>query len=484
LIPDIKLGSGAKLKLYGFFKASVISDSSNPSGNDFPLPGFLNDSGPNGSPQFHIKARSLRLGANFEWLDISPKTTLTGKLEFDFEGDFTRANNRNISSIRSSQPSIRLAWMRIDRSFDEKTSGFILFGQDWTPFGSSTVPNTIETTGFHLGFGNIYERAPQIRTGVNFLLSKKRSVRLQPEIAMVLPFFGNTPSNVADQLGFGERQGPDSNRPEIQGRLVLQFQLDKAPGVVPAQLIASFTQGKRKAILRRQDVPAAFLGDFGSGAETSSDRYGYTAEFQLPTRYFTLIGKYYQGADLRAYFGGQLFSTYNDTAGLNGVTTATSIDGSSTVAFGCRVAYTGTCPNGQGVLADQQPIRGRGGFINLGIPLSRIFGVDPKSRMAGFTAYLHYGYDEAVASDVRRLLGSTLNPIGLPVNQLGANRGKSDVAFASLQYKLNPFVTFAYELSNFRTRAANQSGALPLFRGIPSRETHNVRSELATIFTF
>ncbi|MEJ7698953.1 MAG: hypothetical protein WKF71_04805 [Pyrinomonadaceae bacterium] len=54
----------------------------------------------------------------------------------------------------------------------------------------------------------------------------------------------------------------------------------------------------------------------------------------------------------------------------------------------------------------------------------------------------------------------------------------------NLQYRLNSFVTFAYELSYFRTRAANQSGALPLFRGIPSRETHNVRSELATIFTF
>ncbi|MDQ3061448.1 MAG: hypothetical protein M3R14_01085, partial [Acidobacteriota bacterium] len=58
LIPDIKLGSGAKLKLYGFFKTSVVYDSSNPSGNDFPLPGFLSDSGPNGSPEFHIKARA------------------------------------------------------------------------------------------------------------------------------------------------------------------------------------------------------------------------------------------------------------------------------------------------------------------------------------------------------------------------------------------------------------------------------------------
>jgi len=461
LIPDIKLGSGAKIKLYGFFKTSAVWDSSNPNGTDFPLPGFLSDSGPNGSPEFHLKARAFRMGANFEWLDIAPKLTLTGKFEFDFEGDFTRTTNRSISSIRSSQPSIRLAWVRMDRVFNDKASGFALFGQDWTPFGSSTVPNSIETTGFHLAYGNIYERAPQIRTGLNFLLSKKRSVRFQPEIAMVLPFFGNTPSNSADQLGFGERQGPDSNRPELQGRFVLQFQLDKAAGVAPAQLITSWTYGKRKAIVLRAGIPTAYLAAFPNGAEVDSNRWGYTGEFQLPTRWFTLIGKFYEGADLRAYFGGQLFSTYNDTFGLTNTASATSADGSSTVVFGLL--------NGQPVVADQNSVRGYGGFINLGIPLSRIFNADPKGRMAGWTAYLHYGLDGAFARDARRL---------------GAVRGRSDVAFASLQYKFNSFITFAYEQSLFRTRAVNNAGALPLFRGIPSRETHNIRSEFATIFNF
>ncbi|MBS1796985.1 MAG: hypothetical protein JSS81_24375 [Acidobacteria bacterium] len=461
LIPDIKLGSGAKIKLYGFFKTSAVYDSSQPSATDFPLPGFLADSGPNGSPEFHLKARAFRVGANFEWLDAAPKLTVTGKLELDFEGDFTRTVNRNISSIRSSQPSIRLAWVRLDRVFDDKKSAFLLIGQDWTPFGSSTVPNTIETTGFHLAYGNIYERAPQFRTGVNFLISKKRNVRFQPEFAMVLPMFGNTPSDSANQLGFGERQGPDSARPEMQGRFVLQFQLDKAAGVAPAQLIGSWTFGTRKAIVTRANVPAAFLGAFPGGAEVDSNRYGYTAEFQLPTRYFTLIGKFYNGADLRAYFGGQLFSTYNDTAGLTGTATATSIDGSSTVVFGFL--------NGQPVIADQNAVRGYGGFINLGIPLSRIFKADPKGRMAGWTMYLHYGLDGAYARDARRL---------------GAVRGRSDVAFASVQYKFNSFITFAYEQSLFRTRAVNNAGALPLFRGVPSRSTQNIRSEFATIFNF
>jgi len=464
LIPDIKLGSGARIKPYGFFKASLVHDSSSPGGNDFPLPLFLGDTGPNSSPEFHIKARAFRLGLNFEWLDPAPKTVITGRLEFDFEGDFTRANNRNISSIRSSQPSIRLAWARIDRALTERTTGFVLFGQDWSPFVSSTVPNTIETTGFHLGYGNPYERVPQFRFGLNYNAGGSRALKFQPEFAIVIPAAGNLPANVGDQLGFGERQGADSERPNLQGRFVTQFQLDRAPGVVPAQLIFSFMQGRRAAIVTAANVPAAFRAAFPSGVEVDSGQYGYSAEWQLPTRFVTLIGKYYNGSDLRFYFGGQLLSTFNDTAGLTATATAASIDGSSTVVFGLL--------NGSPVVAPQRPVRGQGGFINFGFPLSRIFDADPKGRHAGWTAYLHYGYDQATARDARRFGG----------------RAKSDVFMGSIHYRVNAFVTFALEESLFRTRAANNSpfdqGGLPLFRGIPSRETHNLRSEFATIFTF
>jgi hypothetical protein len=117
-------------------------------------------------------------------------------------------------------------------------------------------------------------------------------------------------------------------------------------------------------------------------------------------------------------------------------------------------------------------VRGQGGFVNFGFPLSRIFGADPRGRHAGWTAYLHYGFDQATARDARRFGG----------------RAKSDVFMGSVHYRVNAFVTFALEESLFRTRAANNSrsdsGGLPLFRGIPSRETHDLRSEFATIFTF
>src|SRR3989440_431169 len=268
LIPDIKLGSGARVKLYGFFKTSLIHDSSSPQGNDFPLPLLAADTGPTGSPEFHLRARGLRLGANFEWLDPAPKTVITGRFEFDFEGDFTRANNRNISSVRSSQPSLRLAWVRIDRGLTEKTTGFVLFGQDYTPFLSSTQPTTVENTNFGgLGYGAAYERAPQLRFGFNYNAGGSRAWKFQPEFALVLPAFGDLPANVADQLGFGERQGPDSQRPEIEGRFVTQWQLDKSPNVVPAQFIVSFEQARRRAIVTAASVPAAFRAAFPRGAE-------------------------------------------------------------------------------------------------------------------------------------------------------------------------------------------------------------------------
>lgn len=520
LVPDLKLGP-VRLKPYGFFKASVVRDSSSPRGNDFPLPGFLGDTGPDAAPEFHIKARAFRIGSNFEWLDPSPHVTVTGRFEADFEGNFTRTDNRNISAIRSNQFSIRLAWARVDYAATDHTSIHALFGQDWTPFGSSTLPNLVETTGLGVGFGTLYERNPQFRFGFTHNFGGSRNFKVQPEVAIVLPAFGNLPGNtltanlttgvvsggigIDQQLAFGERQGADSGRPEIQGRVAFQFQLDKAQGVAPAQIIFSGMQGRRRATVLAAAVPAAFKATgspFQFGAKAESSRYGYTAEIQLPTRYATLIAKYYNGEDLRWFFAGQLFSNYNDTF-VGGtalpaaqVATALSVDGSSTVAFGCLVPFVaGVCPAGQETVRPQRPVRSQGGFVQLGLPLSRIAGADPTRRNAGWTLYLHYGIDFAKAQDLRRI--STTN----------SQRTKSDVGAVSLWYKLNSWVSFAAEQSYYRTRAlacsavslpptvgatgCNPAGTPPqlftlgtAFRGIPARSEHDNRTEIATIFTF
>jgi hypothetical protein len=302
---------------------------------------------------------------------------------------------------------------------------------------------------------------PQAKFGFNHRFGGSRNVQIQPEMAIVLPAFGNLPADVANQFGFGERQGVDSQQPGIQGRGVLQWQLDKSSNVAPAQLIVSFEHARRTAIVTAGSVPVAFRPSFPTGAEVSSSSNAYSAEFQLPTHFVTVVGKYYAGSDLRFYLAGQLLSNFNDTAGLTSTATTTSIDGASTVVFGLE--------NGIPVVAPQRPVRAEGGFVQLGFPLSRIFNADPKGRNAGWTAFLYYGGDQAKARDSRRF---------------GGRGGRSDLFSGNIQYKWNQWVTFAYEEGYYRTRANSHSGSLPLFRGIPSYTTHNIRSEFAAIFTF
>jgi hypothetical protein len=503
LIPDLKIGP-VRVKPYGFIKMGTVYDSSSPRGDDFPLPQFLfGDTGPNPSPEFHVKARATRLGTNFEWVDLSPKITLTGKFEMDFEGNFTATDNRNISSIRSSQMSIRLAYGRMDYAISDKNSVYALFGQDWTLYGSSTLPNTIETTGLGLGFGSLYERSAQVKGGVLHNFGGSRTWKVLADIAAVMPSFGNVPSGtnfqipgpnpgsnvfnvvsptgtvigtvtvpqtantglgLANQLAIGERQGADSARPEVQGRVTVQFQLDKAPGVAPAQLIIAGVQGSRESIVVGTNVPTAFKAAFPRGVTVDSQRYGINLQAQLPTRFATFLASWYRGADLRFFFAGQLFSNYNNTTGLTGTATAPSIDGSAAVVFG----NLGGVPT----VAPQNPVRAVGGFVEVGLPISRWFNVKPTSRAAGFTANLHYGKDAAVANDLFRV-------------QPGGGRAKSYWAFGNLQYKLNSFVTFAYEEGLYWTVAVpSGTRVFPLWQGVPSREARNLRSEFATIFTF
>jgi peptidoglycan hydrolase-like protein with peptidoglycan-binding domain len=462
LKPAIKL-DGIGITPYGFLKATFIHDSSSPGGDDFPLPGFLGDTGPTAAPEFHVKARSTRLGTNFEWLDSNPKLSVTGKFEMDFEGNFNRSDNRNLSSIRSYNPSIRLAYGRLDYKLSADDTITTVLGQDWVSFGSSTLPNMLETTGLGIAFGDLYERAPQFRLGYTHNFG---SFQIMPEVAMVLPAIGLPPSaaNISQQLGYGERQGPDSNSPQVEGRIVGQWQLDHAPGVSPAQLIVSFQEGHSTAIVLGSAVPTAYKSAFPTGANVSSATNGVDFEWQLPTRWLTLIGKVYTGSDLRYFFAGQLFSYYNGTAGLTGIATAPSIDGASTVAFGTNAA-------GVPVVAPELPVRARGGFAQIGLPISRWFGRDPEGRNAGWSMYMMYGTDQANTNDLMQAAP-------------GGSRARSDMTVGTLNYKLNKWVSFSYEQSLYRTRANTAVADFPLFEGVHQHEWKDLRSEGGVIFSF
>jgi hypothetical protein len=460
LIPDIKLGSGARLRPYGFFKISAAEQTTSHGGrifgsNDFPQgPLLLGDTGPDGDPQFHIKDRALRLGVDFEWPDAARNLTLTGKLEFDFEGNFTNVNNRNISANRSSQPSLRLAWVRLDTRLGD-TPVFVQFGQDWSIFGSSTLMDLFETTGFGFAQGNLYERMPMFRTGVQF---GKGDFKFQPEFAIALSSFGEPGLDVDQRTRFGGRAGPESNQPELQSRLVFQFPLSHATGVAPAQIIFSADHARRAEIVERSVLPAgAILAAFPNGVRLESTRNAWSAEMQLPTPYITLVGKYYRGGDLRYFFMGQFNDVFTDLGRAAPLGSAVSFSG-RTIPFGIL--------NGAVVAAGLEPVMGQGGFLQLGFPLSRLFGAEPGKRSAGWTFYLTYGVDSAFAKDAIRANGLL----------------RTDHGSAQLRYKINQWVSFVNEVTYLDTRTAGS--ITKLFRGVPAHVAHTWRNEFGTIFTF
>ena len=203
------------------------------------------------------------------------------------------------TSLRSDRAAVfTLSVDQIDRRFSESNSAFVLFGQDWSPFVSSTLPNTVENTNFGgVGYGAAYTRIPQAKFGFNHKFGGSRDLQFQPEIAIVLPAFGNLPSDVAISWRLVNDRERIQQQPGIQGRAVLQWQLDKSANVAPAQLIFSFhTRVAPRSLLPRMcllDLDLRF-----HGAEVSSDSNGYSAEFQLPTHFVTVVGKYYGGSDL------------------------------------------------------------------------------------------------------------------------------------------------------------------------------------------
>ena len=285
-----------------------------------------------------MKARSTRIGTKFEWPDVSKNVTITGQVEADFEGNFSRADNRNVSSIRSNALSLRLAYGRIDWTAAPNSDIFFEAGQDWTIFGSSALMNLFETTFYGAYWGNLYERSPQMRLGLVQKLGGSRDWKLSPEFAIMMPSEGNLAADkttctitaldtattctvfdgTATQLGEGERQGADSSLPTLESRVVLQFQLDKAPGVVPAQILWSGFYASRTAVVLGSAVPAAYKAAFPDGVDNSSNGYGNQIAISFPTRWATVVASGYMGADLRFFFGGQTLSNYNQAAGLTG----------------------------------------------------------------------------------------------------------------------------------------------------------------------
>jgi len=490
---------------YGFIKATVVHDSSDPDGDDFPFPGiWLNaggnstfNTGPTEDPEVHVKARSTRFGLNLEWPDISKNLTLTGKIEGDFEGNFTEVDNADVTSIRNNQPRLRLANVRLDYHAGENTDLFFVGGQDWTLFGSGALMNIVETTFNGAFWGNTYTRSPQLRVGFIQTLEKGHHVNLEGQFGVMMPSsgqilkLGNAAGNgLAAQLGQAEREGADADRPEYEARAALSYQIDPATGVAPAQIAVAGFHSRRTSIVPNSSycltatcaadtipIPANYEAAFPNGFQSSSTMWGGQVVAQLPTRWFTLTATAYRGGDLRFYLGGQLNTFATDTSGLtNIVGPFETADGGPLAAAGGAVL--GTNAAGNVVVAPQRPIRAFGGFVQLGLPLSRWFNADPKGHNAGWQLHFTLGKDQVNDRDLNNP-GFTSNAnIAAPLPLL---MGKS--AIATLYYKLNTWATFAFEQSIYATRAEDH---IPLYtiEGVGSNEWQDHRTEFGPIFTF
>ena len=263
-----------------------------------------------------------------------------------------------------------LAWARLDYAASDATDIYFEGGQDWTLFGSTALPNILETTALGYWYGDIYERSPQFQFGlVQKLGSSSRNFKISPTFAIMMPSTGQIEKlgilGLQGQIGQGEREGADSGRPEFEGRLALQFQLDKAPAVAPAQIFWSGFRSRDEEIVTNSAyaitggvctgsaLVCSYQAAFPNGFNVSSKMYGNQLGVQLPTRWFTLVASAYFGGDLRFFFGGQVNTFFTDVGGLNNPVTFTPVDGvvnaSGTPQLACTVAVTAAtaCPDGQ-----------------------------------------------------------------------------------------------------------------------------------------
>ena len=499
----IKVGP-LTLAPYGFIKATVVHDSSDPNGDDFPFPGIWLTAGPNSTfntgptqdPEVHVKARSTRFGLNLEWPDMSKSLTLTGKIEGDFEGNFSEVDNRDVSSIRSNQPQLRLAFVRLDYHASEDTDIFLVGGQDWTLFGSGALMNIVETTFNGAFWGNIYERSPQLRGGFIQTLDRAHKVNLEGQFGVMMPSSGQIlklgSSGLAGQLGEGEREGADSDRPELEARAALSYQIDPARGVAPAQIALAGFHSRRTSIVPDSSyclaapcaanttlIPANYEAAFPNGFQASSTQWGGQIVAQLPTRWFTLVATAYRGGDLRFYFGGQINTFATDVSGLTGLTGPfVTADGGPLAAAGGAVL--GTNGAGQVVVAPQRPIHSFGGFAQLGLPLSRWFNANPQGHNAGWQLQFTLGKDQVSDKDLNNP-GYVAAYNGGGTAPLPMLMGKSSIA--TLYYKLNTWATFAFEQSVYATRMKDGL-TIYTIAGQPSNEWQDHRTEFGPIFTF
>jgi hypothetical protein len=444
----VRIGSGVTINPYGMIKLSTIRDSNSSSGDDFPFFARVvatgaesaNTTGTANTPaSFRFKARSSRLGVDIAAPDPNGVFSIFGKLEFDFEGSFPISTNRTIGSLRSSEASIREAWVQLNVN---NAPFFMRFGLAPTLFGSTTQPTGLETSAFYAFQGNIQERDPGAVIGGRFDLGGASDWRVLLEGGAFLAsggeavnglgsaYAGNNPAPGQGTLGFGQREGANSDRPSTQSRAMLEFEPWKGRRLAASWIGGSVEYAERTRYFNPPFQTAGLT--FG----TTSATKGYTAEMGLVMPVMTVLAKYYRGDDLRFYFGGVAQDIFFDGP--------------------APLTTTGAIPV-------QRPVRAQGGFVQFQLPLSAWFQpVNP--RLHGFSLNLMTGYDSAFSRDARR----------------AQNRKAQESVTASFLYQYNRFWQIGIEAANMEAIYLTIQGGL----GRSGRVGRDVRWEFSNIFTF
>jgi hypothetical protein len=193
------IGEGNKIKLYGFLRLDMIFDSQRP--NNAQTIFFLTSPDPRigtSNGDFTMHPRLTRFGIDWSGPQIVKlgNAKLTGKLETDFQNG--GSESRQIIRIRHAY--LRLGWKEFS----------ILAGQTWD-IVSPLFP-TVNSDTLQWNAGNVGDRRPQLR------------IAYEPQMGRGKFSFagGLALTGAIDPLDLdanGVRDGEESARPQIQGRI-------------------------------------------------------------------------------------------------------------------------------------------------------------------------------------------------------------------------------------------------------------------------
>lgn len=197
LWPDL-LGGDDRVKLYGFLRVDLDMDSQRPNNGQTILFVTSPDLPQNDRGNFTIHPRLTRLGLDFRGplVEGLGNASLSGRLETDFENG--GSESRQIPRIRHA--FFKLSWRHAS----------LLGGQTWDAF--SPLYPTVNSDDLMWWAGNLGDRRPQLRAEFT---PKWEDSQLTATFGVGL----NGAVNLQDLDSNGYRDGEESSRPALEGRL-------------------------------------------------------------------------------------------------------------------------------------------------------------------------------------------------------------------------------------------------------------------------